>query len=116
METLGWWVSIVIDDEFANGRHDVGTVFEIQKGVLEQKPFSRKYERYFRRYFVPDSRQDNPPDIQTKLHKLPADLSGQIGREEVAERRQETIKGKAELDRVRRNLGTINDVPNGRGE
>jgi hypothetical protein len=96
MATVGYWITLVADANFAGGRHDVGTVVETQLGFDTSPPRCKDpaVEAMFVRKFIADSR---PPAITPKLHKMDlgvADTLTKAGAEALA---AETVKGKAEL-------------------
>ena len=97
MATAGTWVAVLIDDTFAGGRHDLGTVLETQQGFDTSPPRCRDaaIEAKLKRYFVPG----RMPALIPKRHKLPVDAADVLTPAGIEALASETVKGKAEIER-----------------
>ncbi len=95
MATPGTWVAVIADTSFGYaGKHDLGTVVEVQAGFLEQPPRCAEDDKgTIRRYFIKGAR----PNITAHLHKLALDHADVLTKAGVEALVTETVKGKAKV-------------------
>ena len=95
MATVGYWIAIIADANFGYaGKHDIGTVVEVQAGFQEFPPSCKEDELgTIKRYFVPGAR----PNITPHLHKLGLDHAPVLTKAGVEALLTETAKGKARI-------------------